>query len=56
MVIMEDLEIMKIEGYKHLKSSSKGRIILKRMNLGKYIFEKEKPKNLEKVYLKEQLV
>ena len=36
------------EGYKHLKSSSKSRIILKRMNLGKYIFEKEKTEKFRK--------
>ena len=30
------------EGLKTLKSSSKGRIVLKRINLGKYIFDKEK--------------
>ena len=33
------------EGYKHLKDSSKGRVILKRMNIGKYIFDKDKTKN-----------
>ena len=32
------------EGYSHLKSSSKGRIILYKMNLGKYIFDEEKTK------------
>ena len=33
------------EGEKHIKSSSKARIILKKMNLGKYIFDSEKTKN-----------
>ena len=30
------------EGYKHLKSSSKGRRILKQMNLGKYVFDQNR--------------
>lgn len=30
------------EAYSHLKSSSKGRIILYKMNLGKFIFDEEK--------------
>ena len=34
------------EGYKHLKSSSKPRIILKKMNIGKFIFDEEKTKKL----------
>ena len=36
------------KGYSHLKSSSKGRIILKKMNLGKYIFDKEKTEKFRK--------
>ena len=30
------------EGYTHLKSSSKGRATLKKMNLGKYVFDEKK--------------
>ena len=32
------------EGFTHLKSSSKGRLVLKKLNLGKFIFEEEKTK------------
>ena len=32
------------KGYAHLKSSSKGRQILKKMNLGKYVFDEKKTK------------
>ena len=32
------------EGYTHLKDSSKGRQILKKMNLGKYVFDEQKSK------------
>ena len=34
------------EGYTHLKNSSKGRRTLKKMNLGKYIFDEERTKKL----------
>jgi hypothetical protein len=34
------------EAYKKLKDSSKGRLLLKKINLGKYIFEKEKTEKL----------
>ena len=34
------------EGIKHLKDSSKGRLILKQMNIGKFIFDEERTKNL----------
>ena len=48
------------EGYTHLKSSSKGRRILKKMNLGKYVFDEKRstkfreslPANLTGIVLK----
>ena len=48
------------EGDKHLKSSSKGRLVLKKMNLGKYVFDetntekfrKSLPKGLAGIVLK----
>jgi hypothetical protein len=48
------------EGVKHLKSSSKGRLVLKKMNLGKYVFDeantekfrKSLPKGLAGIVLK----
>ena len=36
------------DGFTHLKSSSKGRIVLKKMNLGKYIFDADKTKKFRK--------
>ena len=36
------------DGFKHLKSSSKGRLVLKKMNLGKYVFDEEKTKKFRK--------
>ena len=32
------------EGFKHLKDSSKGRLILKKMNIGKFIFDEKRTK------------
>ena len=36
------------DGFKHLKSSSKGRLVLKKMNLGKYVFDEEKTEKFRK--------
>ena len=36
------------DGYTHLKSSSKGRLVLKKMNLGKYVFDKENSEKFRK--------
>ena len=36
------------DGFTHLKSSSKGRLVLKKMNLGKYIFDADKTKKFRK--------
>ena len=36
------------EGFTHLKSSSKGRLVLKKMNLGKYVFDQEKTEKFRK--------
>ena len=36
------------EGFTHLKSSSKGRLVLKKMNLGKYIFDADKTEKFRK--------
>jgi hypothetical protein len=36
------------EGFKHIKSSTKGRLVLKKMNLGKYVFDEEKTEKFRK--------
>ena len=36
------------EGAKHIKSSSKARVLLKKMNLGKYVFESDKTASFRK--------
>ena len=36
------------DGFTHLKSSSKGRLVLKKMNLGKYIFDADKTEKFRK--------
>jgi len=36
------------DGITHLKSSSKGRLVLKKMNLGKYIFDEERTEKFRK--------
>ena len=36
------------EGATHIKSSSKARILLKKMNLGKYVFESDKTESFRK--------
>ena len=36
------------DGFTHLKSSSKGRLVLKKMNLGKYVFDGDRTEKFRK--------